>query len=152
MKLADGLLLRADLNKKVQSLKERIVANSKIQSGDKPGEDPQKLLTDAFRILQDIEGLVVRINRTNMASKLPSGKTMMEGIAERDRLMAQHKLLRETAQASRIEANYYSNSEIKWKSVLKVDGLEKQSDDLSKKIRELNSEIQETNWTTELLD
>jgi len=152
MKLADALLLRSDMNKKSASLSERIKGNCRVQDGDEPGEDPQKLMVEAFRIMQEHEALVCRINRTNLAVKLGGGKTMMESIAERDRLNAQHNLIKEAASACRLENNYYSNSEIKWKPVLKVDGLEKQADDLSKKIRELNSAIQEANWSNELLD
>lgn len=151
MKLAEALLLRSDITKKLQSLKERIVGNCRVQSGDEPGENPQKLLTESFRILQEQEELIAQINKTNVQTVLPSGKSMMQAIAERDRLAAQHKLLKDTAAASRIEGNYYSQSEIKWKSVLKVESLEKQADDVSKKIRELNSEIQQANWATDLV-
>ena len=152
MKLADALLLRSDMNKKLASLTERIKGNCRVQDGEKPGEDPQKLLEEAFRIIQELEQLVGRINRTNLVVLLSNGKTMMEAIAERDRLATQHRLLKSAAEACRIENNYYSNSEIKWKPVLKVDSLEKQADDIAKKIRELNSAIQETNWTHELVD
>jgi len=152
MKLADALLLRADMNKKIASLTERIKGNCLVQDGDLPGEDPQKLMPEAFRIMQEQESLVCRINRTNMAVKLSGGGTMMGAIAQRDRLNGQHALLKAAAAACRVENNYYSNSEIKWKPVLKVDALEKQADDLSKKIRELNSAIQEANWSNELLD
>lgn len=152
MKLADALLLRSDMNKKIASLTERIKGNCRVQDGESPGEDPQKLMSEAFRILQEFEHLVCRINRTNLAVKLANGRTMMESIAERDRLSSQHSLLKSAAEACRIESNYYSNSEIKWKPVLKVDGLEKQADDISKKIRELNSAIQEANWTNELIE
>ncbi len=152
MKLAEALLLRADMNKKLASLAERIKINCRVQDGDEPGEDPQKLMNTAFRILQEMEALIIRINRTNIGCKLPSGKSMMESIAERDRLNSQHRLLKEATAAGRIENIHYSNTEIKWKSVLKVDALEKQADDLSKKIRELNAAIQEANWTNELVD
>ena len=152
MRLADALLQRSEMNKKLASLKERMKGNCRVQEGDEPGEDPQSLLNDSFRILQELEELVCRINRTNITVKLVSGKTMMEAIAERERVTAQHHLLKEAASACRIENNYYSNSEIKWRPVLKVAGLEKQADDLSKKIRELNSAIQEANWTHELLE
>lgn len=152
MKLAEALLLRSDMNKKLASLAERIKGNCRVQDGDEPGEDPQKLLNTAFRILQEQEILISRINRTNIGCKLPTGKSMMESIAERDRLNAQHRLLKEATAACRIENVHYSNSEIKWRAVLKVDALEKQADDLSKKIRELNSSIQEANWTNELVD
>ena len=43
MKLAEALLLRADMQKKLASLRERIVANAVVQEGDKPHEDPEKL-------------------------------------------------------------------------------------------------------------
>lgn len=152
MKLADALLLRSDMNKKIASLAERIKGNCRVQDGEKPGEDPQQLLAMSFRILQEMEILICRINRTNIGCKLATGKTMMESIAERDRLNAQHRILKDATAASRIESAQYSNREIKWKPVLKVDGLEKQADDLSKKIRELNSSIQEANWTNELVD
>lgn len=152
MKLADALLLRSDMNKKIASLTERIKGNCRVQDGEMPGEDPQKLMSEAFRIMQEYEQLVCRINRTNLVVKLAGERTMMESIAERDRLSSQHSLLKSSAEACRIENNYYSNSEIKWKPVLKVDGLEKQADDISKKIRELNSAIQEANWTNELLE
>ncbi len=44
MKLAEALLLRADLQKKTSSLRERIVANAVVQEGDEPREDPKALL------------------------------------------------------------------------------------------------------------
>jgi chaperonin cofactor prefoldin len=33
---------------------------------------------------------------------------------------------------------------------MKVDGLEKQADDISKKLRELNTSIQAANWASDL--
>lgn len=152
MKLAEALLLRSDMCKTLSSLNSRMVGNCLVQDGEKPGEDPQKLMSQAFRIQQELESLICRINRTNLVVKLANGKTMMEAIAERDRLGSQHSWLKSAASASRIEKSYYSNSEIKWKPVLKADGLEKQADDVSKNLRELNVAIQEANWTNELLD
>ncbi len=151
MKLADALLLRSDMNKKLGSLAERIKGNCRVQDGEEPGEDPQKLMAEAFRISQELEQLVCQINRTNLTVKLTTGQTMMEAIAERDRLVLQHKLLKDAATACRVENNYYSQSEIKWKAVLNIEGLEKQADDVSKRIREVNSAVQEANWNNELV-
>ena len=62
-------------------------------------------------------------------------------------------ILKAAAASSRNQLhNYYSNSEIKWKSVMKVDGLEKQADDVSKKLRELNTAIQAANWNGDIPD
>jgi hypothetical protein len=153
MKLAEALILRADMNKKIASLTERINGNCKVQEGEEPGEDPQELLIDTFRILQEHEQLVCKINLANVTIKLPNGKTMMEALAERDRIAKQHAILKAAAASSRNQLhNYYSNSEIKWKSVMKVDGLEKQADDVSKKLRELNTAIQAANWNGDIPD
>jgi hypothetical protein len=42
--------------------------------------------------------------------------------------------------------------EIKWVATVSVANLQKQSDDLSKKIRALNVVIQETNWAVEIAE
>ncbi|MDR2809475.1 MAG: DIP1984 family protein, partial [Tannerellaceae bacterium] len=40
MKLAEALSIRADLQKRIAGLKERLKNSSKIQEGDVPFEDP----------------------------------------------------------------------------------------------------------------
>lgn len=130
----------------------RINGNCKVQDGEEPGEDPQELLIDTFRILHEHELLVCEINIANLAIRMPNGKTMMEALAERDRITKQHAILKGAASSSRNQSSYYSNSEIKWKAVMKVDGLEKQADDISKKLRELNTAIQAANWAADIPD
>jgi hypothetical protein len=58
MKLAEALLLRADLQKKVASLRDRIVANAVVQEGDKPHEAPDQLMKEAFGALAELETLM----------------------------------------------------------------------------------------------
>ena len=43
MKLAEALNLRADLQKRIAQLKERLANNVKVQEGDSPAEDPKAL-------------------------------------------------------------------------------------------------------------
>ena len=43
MKVAEALALRADLQKRLEQLKQRLVKNARIQEGDKPEEDPVEL-------------------------------------------------------------------------------------------------------------
>ena len=151
LKLAEALLLRADTQKKIASLKERVVANAVVQERDKPHEDPAELLAQAFGAADELEALVTRINRTNLAAKLPDGRSLTEGIARRDTLITRHALLTAAIAGTRKEPDRYGVREIKWVATLKVASLQKQADDLSKQIRELNAQIQETNWKTELV-
>ncbi|MCR9116229.1 MAG: DIP1984 family protein [bacterium] len=150
MKLAEALLLRADMQKKLASLRERIGKNAIVQHGDEPHEDPEKLLEEAYAVLKQFESLVFRINQTNIHNTLPDGRSLTEAIAHRDTLVAQHSLIQHAIAHTQKEPDRYSMAEIKWVATLKVASLQKQTEDLAKKIRELNAAIQETNWKAEL--
>ncbi len=150
MKLAEALLLRADIQKKIASLRERIVANAVVQQGDKPHEDPNVLMKEAYGAMATLEELVTNVNKTNLRAKLADGRTMTDAIAKRDTLVAQHALVLAAIGGARKEPDRYGVREIKWVATIKVSALQKQADDLAKKIRELNGHIQETNWKTEL--
>jgi hypothetical protein len=150
MKLAEALLLRADLQKKVASLRERVVANAVVQEGDRPQEPPEELMKEAFGVLGELETLVTRINRTNLEIKLPDGRALTDALAHRDTVAQQYALLLAAIGGTRKEPDRYGVREIKWVAVLEVGKLQKQADDLAKRLRELNGLIQETNWRAEL--
>ncbi|MGB0993772.1 MAG: DIP1984 family protein [Akkermansiaceae bacterium] len=150
MKLAEALVLRADIQKRFASLRERIGKNAIVQEGSEPHEDPNKLMKEAFGVLDELRNLVGKINTANANNTLPDGRTLTDAIAQRDELTQQHSLIQHTISSSGKEPDRYSMSEIKWVACIDVKKLQKQSDDLSKKIRELNLMIQETNWKTDL--
>ena len=152
MKLAEALLLRADLQKKIASLRDRIVANGVVQEGDKPHEDPAELMKQAVGALGDLETLVTKINRANLKAKTARNKTLTEAIAHRDMLTAQHALYIAAIAGSKKEPDRYSAREIKWVATLPVAKLQKQADDLAKKLRDLNADIQKANWASDLGD
>jgi len=149
MKLAEALMVRADAQKKLASLRERITRNAVVQEGDEPHEDPTKLFKEAAGVLDELEQLVTKINAVNQEHKLPDGRTLAEAIARRDKLAQQHSLLQMAIGGTVKEPDRYSMSEIKWVATVDVSKLQKQSEDLAKQIRELNAQIQETNWCIE---
>lgn len=149
MKLAEALALRAEMQNKVAKLRERIGKAALVQEGDQAPEDAEKLLAECSGVITDLYALVARINRTNATVKLPDGRTMLDAIAERDRLKQQIALTSFAAGATVAdrEASRYSPREIKWVAKLDAARLHKQTDDLSSKLRQLNGMIQEANWT-----
>jgi hypothetical protein len=151
MKLAEALLLRADQQKKLASLKERIVANAVIQEGDKPQEDVSALLAQAAAIMREHERLVLKIHETNLSARLEDGRSLTAAIGARDTLASRHALLLAAIAGTRKEPERYSVREIKWVAVLPVSELQAQADALAVELRELNARIQETNWSTRLL-
>ncbi len=151
MKIAEALLVRSKLMRKVASLKERIAKNATVQEGDKPDENPEELIEDIFSALKELESIICKINRANLRCLLSDGRTMMEGLACRDRMINQHAAL--TGAIESAQANFssrYSRQEIKWVKMVDVPALQKQADGLSEEIVKLNAAIQETNWVTEL--
>jgi hypothetical protein len=150
MKLAEALVLRSDMQKKLASLKERIGRNSVVQQGDKPHEDPAQLLKEAVGVLKQLEALVVRIHKANLQTKLSDGRSLSEVIAARDTLVQHHSLLQHAITNATREPDRYSMKEIKWVAVQKVSSLQKQADDVSKKIRDVNMVMQKANWEVEL--
>ena len=66
MKLAEALSIRADLQKKVAQLKERIKESAKVQEGDEPCDNVEELYKELDEALVQLEDLVYRINITNV--------------------------------------------------------------------------------------
>lgn len=150
MKLAEALLLRADLNKKLASLRERINRNAIVQEGETPKEKVEDLLAEATSVLEEQQKLVRTINAANESTRLADGRLLADVLALRDTLIARHSLLIATIAATHKDVDRYSQREIKWIAQIDVASLQKQADDLSRKIREVNVTVQAANWQIEI--
>lgn len=150
MRLAEALNLRADINKRISQLGERLRANAKVQEGDTPAEAPEELLAELDRLTSELEELMGRINLTNSRT-LSDGVSLTEMIAKKDALTLKSGIIRKFLAEASLKVERYSNKEIKILSTVNVAELRTQSDKLSEELRLLNVKIQEINWTTDLL-
>ena len=150
MKLAEALLLRADIQKKVASLRDRITRYAVVQQGDKPAENPKKLLAQVAATLDQLELVVFKINQANLQNKLADGRTLTEAMATRDVLVQRHSIYQSAISGTAREPDRYGLKEIKWVHTVDVVSLQKQADDIARQIRNLNAAIQEANWKTEV--
>ena len=151
MKLAEALLIRSDMQKKLAQIKGRIRSNIKVQEGDTPNEDPNALMIDASQIITELSVLIERIHRTNAIAKTNDGQSMLTLLIERDTLEMRHKLLIEAIEATDTEVDRYSPREIKWHVMVSVASLQKQADDIAMKLRKINLVIQANNWQIDLV-
>ncbi|MFB2539737.1 MULTISPECIES: DIP1984 family protein [unclassified Acinetobacter] len=151
MKLAEALLLRADLQKKLASLKARIDRNIQVQENETPDENSQELMIDAQQVNDQLHDLIAKIHRTN-AHTMIGNHTLMTVLVERDKLVERHKIVMSALNAARRNNDRYSNREIKWVVTIPVKALQKQADDISEKIRTINNTIQANNWQIELME
>ena len=149
MKLAEALQERADLNKRIAQLNQRLNNNALVQEGEKPAEDPKELLKELAQDLRRLEELIGKINLTN-SKTVRDGKTLTEMIARRDVLIQEINIKRSFVENSSQSFYRARNSEIKILPTTKVKDIQKDVDDLSKELRLLDNKIQELNWTIEL--
>jgi hypothetical protein len=154
MKLAEALLLRADRNRSLEQLKQRIQVSARYQEGENPPEDAGDLVAAASGVLDELEVLIRSINRTNSGTPMADGRTVTDALAERDVLRLRYSMLKVSAEAASggqqggfIRA---TRSELKYLRALDVKELRQQAADVARRVRELDARIQQVNWTTDL--
>src|SRR5947208_7830546 len=108
MKLAEALILRADAQKRLEQLKERLANSAKVQEGDKPPEDPNALLKEVENISNELLSLIQRINRTNASTRLDDSTILSDALAARDVLMLRRGVYTHVASAASVVSNRYS--------------------------------------------
>jgi len=138
-----------------------------VQEGDQPAEAPADLLNEVERTLAAIKRLTIAINRTNSQTFMAypteavqesgstgANQTIMEAIAERDRLQSHKRTLDTLSDAVRLDTRGYgvTRNEIKWRSTVDVAVLQEQIDRVAQTYRALDTQIQAANWSTELIE
>ncbi len=152
MKLAEALANRADLQKRLEQMRGRLAQSALVQENESPPEDPQELLAETGRLLDELEGLIGRINRTNLGATLDEGTTLTAALARRDALALRYGLLGSLVNAASDRLPRYGRAEIRTLPTVEVAPLRRQMDEVARERRELDTRIQETNWTTELME
>jgi len=151
MKIAEALILRADIQKRIAQLRTRLNNNAKVQENEEPAENPELLLTELENLILQLNDLIVKINRTNTLSKI-DGISLVELIAKKDTLSQKAGILREFIEIASQKVDLYSTTEIKVFSTVNVPEQQKKLDKLSKEIRETDTKLQQANWTIDLVE
>ena len=122
MKLAQALIERADLQRKLAQLGARLQQNAQYQEGEAPAEDPQDLLTDYRRSAAALTRLIVAI------------------------------MLGKVADAAMADQSRYSRSEIRTLAAVDIRALRVEADNVAKRCRELDIQIQQANWENDIAE
>jgi hypothetical protein len=152
MKLAEALVLRADLQTRLAQMRTRLTQSALVQEGEQPPENPTELLAELAQMLAQLQDLVARINKTNLQATLPNGTTLTDALAQRDILSQHHSIISELANTASNRIERYGRSEIRKLATVDVATLRRQLDELARQRRELDTTIQATNWTIDLIE
>jgi hypothetical protein len=151
-KVQEALINRADCQKRIEQLRQRLVRSAKVQEGETPPEQPQLLIAELDATVNELTDLIKRINKTNSLTTLQEGMTLSDALAQRDTLLLKRSVYNSLVDASAYQQVRYGASEIKSFSTVNVAELQTQMNQLSRQGRELDTRIQASNWSTELMD
>lgn len=150
MKIAEALMERAALKTDLEELKNRMLKNVKIQDGDTIQEDVYTLMDEYIEKQAQLSELITKINQSNIKTINKSGESLANMLALRDNyksIVKTYKLLYDEAA---ITPNRYSRNEIKFISTVDIDKIQAKINEYSGKYRNLDTQIQELNWTVNL--
>lgn len=151
MKLAEALIQRADAQRRIEQLRGRIQRNASVQEGEEPAENPTDLLAEVETTLTELRTLIQQINRTNSATAFDDNRTLTDVLAERDVLMLERSVVSGLIDAAMPQFRY-GRMEIKYESTVNIQEMQQRVDDISRRYRELDSAIQQLNWTVDLIE
>lgn len=152
MKLAEALIRRADLQKRIAVIKSRIGANIVVQEGSTPAEDPNVLMKEYMSLQKELASYIKNIHKTNNEAMFDETRTIADVIVERDMLEEKRNMLAFVVSKGSEITDRYSTSEIRNVSFVDVKKLQKEADRCSKEYRELDIALQAKNWEVELIE
>ena len=148
MKLAEALQERADLNRKITSLRGRLENVVLVQEGEEPVENPRELLGELDESVARLEYLMAAINHTNDVTEAE----LTQLIAKKDALMLKAAVYRGMVQEAGSNTGRARGTEIRVIPAVNVPELQKEADRMAKEIRQLDNLLQATNWTKDLVE
>ena len=150
MKLAEGLVLRKDYQKRLQQLKDRILRNCLVQEGEVPSEDPAALMEEYDKICADLDQLVQRINKANLSNAVGRFSNVADALFHRNLQRQRHEVYASIAAQASGQQFRGTRTEIKTVSVVKAADVQRIVDDAAKEARETDVLIQQANWSVDI--
>lgn len=152
MKLAEALIMRADLHKRIAQVKRRLVENVRVQEGDDPPFQPEALLAELDGMYNTYERLIRQINATNIQTVFDGDVTLTDALAERDVLAMRRNTYQEAMKAAVVRQDRFMRTELRYQTTIDLVEYQQRYDELARRYRQLDTRIQELNWGTELIE
>lgn len=156
MKLGEALILRAELKKEIESLKQRAMASAIVQEGNEPPENTNELIHEVIDKFEELKKLIQAINYTSSLTDFDFGETLANALIRRS-------ILRKVIQCYQAVVDITDNtsfkglsrrltrSEIKNICYINIADYRKRINNIARELRNLELQIQKVNWEVDLL-
>ncbi len=102
--------------------------------------------------LERLESLNKRIALTYAQTLLESGKTLSDALVEQEMLLKKRSIYQSLVEAASISVEQHQTSPVRWLNTVNVGSFQHRIEEINKKYRVLETQIQQTSWSTELLE
>jgi len=154
MNIFEAIELKKDLQTRIDDLGKRYVFCSTVKKGEKPIENPQELQTELEDNLSQLNDICCRINAANNTSRNSQGQTLVQLLAEKAIVEKRLEILRRTFSeiifGDADFYNYCNKPACDYDATIDIKSTKEQIDHQEARLRELNSEIQTLDLTTEI--
>ncbi|OTN75687.1 hypothetical protein A5886_000762 [Enterococcus sp. 8G7_MSG3316] len=150
MKLAEALLLRRDLENRLHILRTEITGSVLVQEGDTLDRSVSDLLADYQQGSQQLDEIARQINHTNAHTTIvESSLLVVDALSQRERLRQSHALYTQMLDAAKAGPRMGRN-EIRYVRTIDTKEITKLLNQTAQQLREIDGQIQQTNWLTDL--
>lgn len=147
-------MMRADYQKKINQLRDRLQRSAVTTEGDDPAEDVAILWSELDQTVKQYEIVIYQINVTNSATVAEDGRTLTALLARRDAINKYLPVLEFLIAHISNAMSHHRNmrSELRAISHVNVPDVQQSIDNLSAELRQLDNQIQALNWATDLIE
>lgn len=153
MKIGEALAEKKRLQSDLAKVNELIQSNFTYKAGTKPDFDVEKLFNEQARLVKQILRLKIRIQKTNAEITVPfdgNDFTLQELIITLGDLRSEISVFN-SLYATRNHLFRYSDDDVETVTQIPLDEVQKTVRALNEKKTKLDSLLQRTNWTIELI-
>lgn len=148
MKLAELLRHRSGLQNRADELLTRLFNNVKSFDGEAPSEPPLSLLAALDAVYDELASVVATINHIN-ASRTNNDGDSLSALLIRRETISRKLTVRKKAALKAVQRDFHEGG----RSVRNIDvgALHAEAENLSDELRRVDAEIQQLNWSIEVV-
>lgn len=157
MKLAEALMIRAELKKEIDILLDKIIESAVLHDDEEKLEDPNEYLLKLNNHLNELFLTEKKILKTNFESSFDEKRTIYEALLEKQhlaRILHRYERLIDSVK-KKLKPFYYYEDIKKYEKpecLIDIKKLIFEKEQFENSYKKLNQQIQKRNWEIDVLE